>query len=256
MGISVCWFVLWSVAQGQELESEGQEESTEAKQPQVVAQKEEGGMMFVPGGEFLMGCNEEVDVECEEDEKPKRQESVAAFWIDKTEVTVEAYRQCVAAAGCTEPDTGGRGSCNWGESGRENHPINCIDWNQAQAFCRWAGKRLPTSAEWEKAARGTDGRIYPWGNEWDITKGNVYESYDGYKDTAPVGSFPGGASPYGVLDMAGNVWEWTSDWYRQGETRLIRGGSWVDLPRRARTSRRLGTTPISRNDDIGFRCAR
>jgi len=225
-------------------------------QPPAEIQVGADGMVAVPAGEFSMGCNEEVDSECEDDEKPQRKVNVPAFRIDRTEVTVEAYRQCVDAKRCTLPDTQGRGSCNWNRSGYEKHPINCIDWNQAEAFCAWAGKRLPTSEEWEKAARGTDGRVYPSGNTWDITKANVYESYDGYKDTAPVGSFPAGASPYGALDMAGNVWEWTADWYRTGETRLLRGGSWVDLPRRARTSRRLGTVPTSRLDDVGVRCAR
>ena len=226
-----------------------------AAQPQAAEQNAKDGMVFVPGGEFTMGCNETPEGECEEDEKPQRQVNVPAFQIDKTEVTVEAYRQCVDARRCTLPDTKMKGACNWDVSGREKHPINCIDWSQAEAFCASVGKRLPTSAEWEKAARGTDGRVYPSGETWDITRANVYESYDGYKETAPVGSFPAGASPYGALDMAGNVWEWTSDWYRNGETRLIRGGSWVDLPRRARTTRRLGTLPTSRNDDIGFRCA-
>ena len=224
-------------------------------QPREEEQSGKDGMVSIPGGEFLMGCNEQVDSECEDNEKPQRQINLPAFKIDKTEVTVEAYRKCVDAKHCTLPKTGGRGSCNWDMSEREKHPINCIDWNQAAAFCAWVGKRLPTDAEWEKAARGTDGRVYPSGNAWDITKANVYESYDGYKDTAPVGSFPAGASPYGALDMAGNVWEWTADWERNGETRSLRGGSWVDLPRRARTSRRIGTLPISRLDDVGFRCA-
>lgn len=224
-------------------------------QPPAEEQSGKDGMVSVPAGEFSMGCNEQVDSECEDDEKPQRQVNVPGFRIDKTEVTVEAYRQCVNAKHCTLPDTGGRGSCNWELGGREKYPINCIDWKQAEAFCVWAGKRLPTDAEWEKAARGTDGRVYPSGNTWDITTGNVYESYDGYQDTAPVGSFPAGASPYGALDMAGNVWEWTADWYRNGETRSLRGGSWVDLPRRARSSRRIGTVPISRLDDVGVRCA-
>ncbi|MBM4258871.1 MAG: formylglycine-generating enzyme family protein [Deltaproteobacteria bacterium] len=227
-------------------------------QPSATAQSASDGMVLVPGGEFAMGCNESVDSECEDDEKPQRQVSVPTFQIDRTEVTVEAYRQCVNARGCSTPqaDTTGRGSCNWPLSGREKHPINCINWNQAEAYCAWVRKRLPTEVEWEKAARGTEGRVYPSGESWDITKANVAEAYDGFKDTAPVGSFPEGASPYGALDMAGNVWEWTADWYRNGETRMLRGGSWVDLPRRARTSRRLGSRPDSVLDDVGVRCAR
>jgi eukaryotic-like serine/threonine-protein kinase len=244
VSVALCLLSAGTAAQGQ----------TEAP-PQEAAAPAKDGMILVPAGEFVMGCNEKVDTECEDDEKPQRQVNVPAFQIDRTEVTVAAYRQCVEARRCSLPDSEGRGSCNWPISGRENHPINCIDWNQAETFCAWVGKRLPTEIEWEKAARGTDGRVYPSGDAWDISKANVYESYDGYKDTAPVGSFPAGASPYGALDMAGNVWEWTADWYRNGETRLMRGGSWVDLPRRARTSRRIGTPPGSRLDDVGVRCA-
>lgn len=246
VSVVLCLFSLWTVAWGQ----------TEGQPPPTAGEAGTDGMVSVPGGEFAMGCNEAVDSECEDNEKPQRKVDVPGFRIDRTEVTVEAYRQCVDAKRCTPPDTGEERFCNWGQAGREKHPINCLDWNQAEAFCAWAGKRLPTEVEWEKAARGTDGRVYPWGNTWDLPKGNVYETYDGHKETAPVGSFPDGASPYGALDMAGNVWEWTADWLRNGEFRLIRGGSWVDLQRRARTSRRLGTMPISRNGDIGVRCAR
>lgn len=262
--VMFCLFNVWTVAQSEtdsgrqvaQAEVEQKTNATTEGQPPAEAQIGADGMVSVPAGEFLMGCNEEDDSECtEDDEKPQRKVNVPAFRIDRTEVTVEAYRRCFDAKRCSVPDTKGRGSCNWDRAGYEKHPINCIDWNQAEAFCAWAGKRLPTEAEWEKAARGTDGRVYPWGATWDITRANVYESYDGYKDTAPVGSFPAGASPYGALDMAGNVWEWTADWYRNGETRSLRGGSWVDLPRRARSSRRLGTVPITRLDDIGVRCA-
>ncbi|MBI3245402.1 MAG: SUMF1/EgtB/PvdO family nonheme iron enzyme [Deltaproteobacteria bacterium] len=181
-----------------------------------------------------MGCNAQVDTGCSNDERPGRMVFLDAFAIDIYEVTVAAYRQCVEAGKCTAPNTGG--SCNWNTSDRAQHPINCVDWSQANAYCRWAGKRLPTEAEWEKAARGTDRRVYPWGNAWDATKANV--STNG---TVAVGSYPAGKSPYGALDMSGNVWEWTADWYadayyhngpvknpkgpESGQVRSVRGGS-------------------------------
>src|SRR5262249_33048753 len=133
-----------------------------------------------PKGTFFMGCNERVDTECDDDEKPGRRVNVGAFQIDKTEVTVEQYGKCVKAGACnskglTMPYWGrdeeparehpeGAKECNWGKTGRERHPINCVDWEQARTYCAWAGKRLPMEAEWEKAARGTDGRKYSWGN--------------------------------------------------------------------------------------------
>lgn len=216
----------------------------EAVQPVKPA----GDMVAVPAGTFFMGCNEQVDRECFGDEKPGRQVQVGAFRIDSTEVTVAHYGACVATGDCSAPGMGG--SCNWGVAGRENHPINCVDWSQADSFCHWAGKRLPTEAEWEKAVRGTDGRVYPWGNAFDATRSNVDR-----RGTMPVGSFPEGASPYGALDMAGNVWEWTAAWDLPGEARSVRGGSWGDGPRFARTSLRSRLGPSLRYGSVGFRCA-
>jgi len=241
----------------------------------------------VPAGEFFMGCNEQVDAECNDDEKPGRRVYVKAFKIDKTEVTVAQYRQCVEAGACngdglTMPFWAGADNeehpewawaCNWGKAERESHPINCLTWEQARAYCAWVGKRLPTEAEWEKAARGTDGRKYPWGNQgygvvgqvaniadetakrnqpnWAVATG--YD--DGYYGTAPVGSFPAGASPYGALDMAGNVWQWTADWYDDDHKfRAERGGSWFNQPSFTRASTRYGDAPTLRGISTGFRC--
>ncbi len=252
--------------------------------PAKAAAKSKGGgsMVTVPGGSFFMGCNQSVDSECDDDEKPGKTVEVAAFKIDKTEVTVAQYARCVDAgrcssAGLTMPFYNGKEQpefaefCNWQRPGREEHPINCVDWNQAVAYCEWAGKRLPTEAEWEKAARGTDGRRYSWGNagygaggrvaniadetakrsypQWTIASG--YD--DGYVGTAPVGSFPAGASPSGALDMIGNGWEWTSDPFQGG--RAVRGASWGDEPRNARASNRDRVVAANRSSFDGFRCA-
>ena len=212
--------------------------------------------------------------EGEADEHPQRQVRSAAFCMDMTEVTVRAYRACTAAGRCSEPDPfregiGGWSStfCNWGRSGTETHPVNCVDWNQARNYCAWAGGRLPTEAEWEYAARGSENRRYPWGNaSLDSSRANLCGSEctealragrfynftgmagwtDGWGLTAPVGSFPAGNTPDGLQDMGGNVGEWVEDGYdanaygrshggftaqRTGsqsmEFRVSRGGGWA-----------------------------
>ncbi len=233
----------------------------------VIALLSRGEMVSIPAGKFWMGCNETIDKNCDDDEKPGHEVFLDAYSIDQYEVTVAEYRQCVEAKGkgCTPPGTDS--SCNWGESDRDKHPVNCVDWAQARAYGQWAGKRLPTEAEWEKAARGDkDQRIYPWGNEWDANKANA-----GRSGTVPVGSHTIGVSPYKVDDMTGNVFEWVQDWYDQayykrgvtqnpkgpdtGIARSVRGGSWFDLPRSSRVSDRLGGHPGNRGGFVGFRCA-
>jgi len=178
-------------------------------------------MVYVPAGEFLMGSSN-ADSQAQDDEKPQHTVYLDAYWIDRTEVTNAQYRRCMEAGACQEP------GC-WGEEdfNAPDRPAVCIIWDDVQAYAAWAGGRLPTEAEWEKAARGTDGRIYPWGNEFDASRLNYCDrncvqdwkdtsADDGYVETAPVGSYPSGASPYGSLDMAGNVWEWVTDWYDEG----------------------------------------
>jgi formylglycine-generating enzyme required for sulfatase activity len=208
-------------------------------------------MVSVPGGAFFMGCNESVDSECFDDEKPGRSVDVAAFRIDKTEVTVAQYRRCVDAGSCSADGLNG-GGCNWGQPDRDQHPINCVDWSQAGQYCQWAGKRLPTEAEWEKAARGTDGRKYPWDNTGFSGAGRVANIQSG--GTTPVGSFPDGKSPYGALDMIGNVWEWTASDY-DAANKVVRGGSWNNAPRFARASYRGRLVARLRYPRDGFRCA-
>ncbi len=245
-------------------------ETALAAGPDPLARCGSGDMVDVPGGPFFMGCNEAVDRECGSAEKPGRTVSVEAFRIDKTEVTVAAYKSCVDAGDCKRDTFLTKSDdkyCNWGYSDRGQHSMNCVSWFGADAYCRSRGQRLPSEAEWEKAARGTDGARYPWGNEgFGTTKvANIADqnttfdwalkSYDdGYAETAPVGSYPLGASPYGALDMVGNVGEWTADWYERGKSRSLRGGSWYAEPRYARASSRYGVDPAYRVPLVGFRC--
>jgi iron(II)-dependent oxidoreductase len=228
------------------------------------------GMLSVPGGPFPMGCNAAVDDACDANESPPHEVTVSPFLIDATEVTQDAYRACVTAGVCSTPGRGG--FCNWEVDGRGQHPVNCVDWGQATTYCAWARRRLPTEAEWQKAARGTDGRRAPWGNApatCDVAV--MAEGGDGCGTggTLPVGSKPKGASPYGAQDMVGNVWEWVADWYgpysaeaatdpkgpAQGSNRVDCGGGWRDLPARSRASARYAFGPSMRTHVLGFRCA-
>jgi formylglycine-generating enzyme required for sulfatase activity len=183
---------------------------------------------------------------------------VPAFRIDRTEVRVSEYRHCVDDGACEPPAIAS--GCNWNAPGRSEHPVNCIDWDQAASYCGWVGKRLPTEQEWEKAARGTDGRIYPWGNEGASCDVAVMRgargSGCGESSTAPVGSRDRGRSPYGLFDMAGNVHEWTGSVYESGGgARVLRGGSWQNDATAVRSSHREGALPNLRDASIGFRCA-
>ncbi|MBY0399186.1 formylglycine-generating enzyme family protein [Myxococcota bacterium] len=235
--------------------------ASQAEAARQVAELRKGAfveMVRIPAGEFWVGCNDAVDTECEGDEKPGRKVMLGAYTIDRTEVTVAAYGACVSSGGCSPPDTDSGYRCNWQAAGRDLHPVNCIDWDQASVFCRWNGKRLPTGQEWEKAARGTDGRKYPWGTEEDAAAGglaNLSGQEDGFFHTSPVGSYPKGKSPFGVFDMAGNVAEWTSD-PDVGLGAFLRGGSWLHhLSRDARASNRNVGAPAARSPGSGFRCA-
>jgi formylglycine-generating enzyme required for sulfatase activity len=238
-------------------------------------------MVTVPAGPFWMGSAEE-DPHADADERPRLEVTLEAFRIDRTEVTYRDYLLFVARleknghVHChpDEPyEKDHRPQLDQKDLGTMEHPILGIDWYDAYAFCDWAGKRLPSEAEWEKAARGTDGRIYPWGSEWDPSRANASGDRDGHKKAAPVASFPEGASPYGALDMAGNAWEWVGDYYhrsyKRGERavgrapeyglfRVIRGGSWVNRPEDLRTaerSKRILSAPVKRYLAVGFRCA-
>jgi len=214
------------------------------------------GLEFVslPGGRFHYGC-EPGDSECDGDEKPGREATVGAFSLGKTEVTVDAYERCVSAGTCSAPSTGG--TCNWGVSDRGTHPINCVDRNQAEAFCKWIGGRLPTAEEWEYAAKSGGGRIHPWGNERaSCQRAILRDGGDGCGkgSTWPVCSKPTGNSTAGICDLAGNVWEWTASKY-DANTQEVRGGGWNYGPRGLRASYRGRSRPTERSDDLGLRCA-
>ena len=243
-------------------------------------------MVFVPADDFLMGSTDQQVTDalklcttCNfDDEKPQHTVSLDAFWIDQHEVTNAQYKQCESAGKCTTPSEKKSYTRDsyYGNAQYDNYPVIYVSWDDAKNYCTWAGKRLPTEAEWEKAARGTDGRIYPWGNQapagdlLNFADKNTNFDWsdkkidDKYADTSPVGNYPNGASPYGAYDMAGNVWEWTADWYQMypggnasndfGEKyRVLRGGSWLLVAGHFRAASR-GRSNLARNGDIGFRC--
>jgi len=192
------------------------------------------------------------------DERPVHAVTVAAFSIDLTEVTVAAYAECVAANQCTIPDLQIH-ECDWNRRGLENYPINCINWEQAAAYCAFAGKRLPTEEEWELAARGTDGRTLPYGN--GASGGEECEFKTADPPLCPVASAPSGKSPYGVFDMTGNVDEWTASAYCPydrpacGDARRATRGGASDFIGGTATSR-TGIAPHTIGEALGFRCAR
>jgi sulfatase modifying factor 1 len=220
------------------------------------------GMVYVPGGPFDMGPPRSVTM----GKAPERTQ-VAPFFLDRTEVTVGAYLACVKGGGCKAPER--QPGCNATvKNPRLQHPINCITQAQAEKYCAAQGKRLPSAAEWEFAARGTDGRIYPWGNE-DAGEQLCWQGRAGatFKETCPVGSFPNGASPFGALDMAGNVAEWTStaETETAGEGGFrTRGGSYqleqIDLASRdtlmIRADQWESFSGRDANPKLGVRCAK
>jgi formylglycine-generating enzyme required for sulfatase activity len=221
-----------------------------------------GDMVSVSAGDFMMGCAG-TDTQCQNDEKPLHRVTLSAFEIDRTEVTQDQYAACVEAMACGAP------TCDW-DCSKTNYPAGCVTWAQAKAYCGWAGKRLPTEAEWERAARGTDGRLYPWGNDIpDCTHANMASCGAGAE---PVGNHPKGASPYGALDMAGNVVEMVADWYdasfyqtsptnnptgpATGTRYGGRGGGYRSEPVWLRASARDWYDLLDASASLGFRCAR
>lgn len=232
--------------------------------PIPTEKAEEAEMILIPAGPFIMGSDTG-----REDEAPAHEVDLPAFEIDRFEVTNAQFAAFVDATGyVTNAEKAGETKTwkSYYTPGKENHPVVKVSWNDAVAYCERVGKRLPTEAEWEKAARGTDGRVYPWGNEYDSKRVNGKDS--GIRGTTAVGSYADGASPYGVFDMAGNVWEWVTDWYQPypdstyhsdyfGEKyKVLRGGGWFETAEYLRTTMRNASTVTTANDDLGFRCAR
>ena len=225
------------------------------------------GMVYVPAGEFIAGTDESDSSDFNQrdnvplnanDARPQHKSVTGAFFIDVTEVTNAQYQKyCLATGAATPP--------HWTDGqipeGQNNFPVQRVNWYEAGAYAKWAGKRLPTETEWEKAARGTDGRKYPWGDNWDDDKGNV-------SSTAPraVSQSPAGASPYGALDMIGNVAEWTTSWWQAypnaptkqpnfgTQFKVVRGGAWSSNAVQGQTWYRGVAVPRTRIEWIGFRC--
>jgi formylglycine-generating enzyme required for sulfatase activity len=241
-------------------------------------------LIFIPPGEFFMGSNPNSDPYFWGSEGPMHRVSLDGYWIYRTEVTNAMYQACVNEVACPRPayTRSATRPEYFGNPIYADYPVIFVSWRDAAAYCRWAGGRLPSEAEWEKAARGEDGRLFPWGNQppdgekvnfcdWNCSAAHRDPSHDdGYRDTAPVGNYLAGASPYGVLDMAGNVWEWTFDWFQEayykvspelnplgpasGTRRVIRGGSWFNPAEGLRTVARASYSPETTLESLGFRC--
>ncbi|MBE7536707.1 MAG: SUMF1/EgtB/PvdO family nonheme iron enzyme [Anaerolineales bacterium] len=250
-----------------------------------ISAKDDSIFALVPEGEFVMGSDPK-DPYFWGAEEPKHTVFLDSFWIHLTEVTNSMYRACVSDGACSPPSKESSRTHDdyFNNESYNDYPVINVTFADASNYCEWIGGRLPTEAEWEKAARGTDGRLFPWGNDeiqdnyanlCDVNCTNLttpeLNLNDGYAEVAPVGSFPAGVSPYGALDMAGNVLEWTSDWYAvdyyknspykkptglaNGNKHPVRGGSWLNLTDGMRPSARYSKRSNEASDLIGFRCA-
>jgi serine/threonine-protein kinase len=231
-------------------------------------------MVVVPAGEFLRGSGD--DPFAFGSEKPQRSIYLDAFWLDQYEVTNALYAQCVNGGACRKPAQARSHTrqAYYGNAAFTDYPVIYVSWLDAKNFCAWNGKRLPSEAEWEKAARSVDGRRYPWGNEFDANRLNSIES--GNNDTVRVGNYPSGASVYGAHDLAGNVWEWVADFYQADYYRIaaafnptgpasgpppseaigvMRGGAWNNNFRGVRSAYRLGYFQRHVGFETGIRCA-
>lgn len=223
-------------------------------------------MVEIPAGPFIRGTDSGGF-----DEQPQRTIMLDTFSIDRYEVTNHQYQQFVLATGHRKAGPPSRYAKSIGKMRGPNQPVVYVSWDDAMEYCRWKGKRLPTEAEWEKAMRGADGRLWPWGSQERLNAANWARVQDGFDVTAPVGAFRDDRSPYGVMDGAGNVMEWVGDWYSElyykdaaekdppspeyGTFRVLRGGSYTTTGGDFRVTSRSKMVPDFRDETIGFRCA-
>ena len=231
--------------------------------PVTITGNDGAPMVLIPAGEFTMGSEQGDD-----DEQPVHRVVLDRFYLDTFEVTNGRFAKFVAAIQSEPP---------WGFADQETpvvqaeRPVRWVNWLEATGYCLWAGKRLPSEAEWEKAARGTDGRTYPWGNEPPTAAHAVFGLKEGDETVSPIGNRDAGSSPYGVHDLAGNLYEWVTDWYDdafytqpaasnprgpvEGTTKVQRGGSYINSPYRLRSAFRTKGDPTEHDPHVGFRCA-
>lgn len=216
---------------------------------------------YVPAGNFLLGSNGRFAGMYL---LPPETLYLPAFWIDQTEITNRQYAGCVLAGHCQEPPHCSSESEGFDDSTSDSLPVVCVNWYDAQAYCQWAGRRLIKDMEWEKAARGIDGRTFPWGEDVGSCETVNYGGNGCRNAIAPVGTYSADVSPYGALDMGANVQEWVLDWYRVEELsptptdrtlQLVRGSNWYDGSGRAFTMRRTAQPPQTTTEGLGFRCA-